>query len=40
MAVIAAELYAMFITDNLPARYFSEPTVQQKKYIFVVAGAY
>ena len=39
MAVTAAKLYAKFIADNLPARFFSEPIVLHKNYIFVVAGA-
>ena len=39
MAVTAAKLYAKFIADNLPERFFSEPTVLPMKYSFVVAGA-
>ena len=35
----ATKLYAKFIVDFLLARYFSEPTVLHKKYIFVIAGA-
>ena len=39
MAVNATKLYAKFIVDFLPARYFSEPIVLHKKYRFVIAGA-
>ena len=39
MAVVAAELYAKFIANYFPARYFSEPAVLHMQFKFVAAGA-